>query len=153
MHAIRLRRYAALTPLLAGLLLTSACDTNTADTPATAPSGNTTTAGGSPAAGASGAGPSGAATAASLSPAASALVEKIRSSRFVAEDATGYGEQVVDDFLDEIIASINAGTPMPASTIRGKRFTIAGTGNRGYSRKQVDDFMAEVAGSIGASQH
>ena len=71
------------------------------------------------------------------------LVERIRSVQFTpVRLRESYDMQQVDQFCDQLEASISAGMPI-GPMVEAARFTLARM-REGYDRDEVDSFFAEV---------
>jgi DivIVA domain-containing protein len=71
------------------------------------------------------------------------LVERVRSVQFTpVRFRESYDMQQVDEFCDQLEASISAGKPI-APMVKAARFTAARM-REGYEREEVDNFFAEV---------
>lgn len=73
-----------------------------------------------------------------------AQMDLVREKRFtlVPRRSTGYDENDVDDYLDEVVVAMRRGTALPDPAYA--RFGSSGL-RRGYDPKEVDDFLDEIA--------
>ncbi|GIJ48542.1 hypothetical protein Val02_54280 [Virgisporangium aliadipatigenens] len=73
------------------------------------------------------------------------LVDRVTNVAF-APDSPAYDVRNVDAFLDEVVAALHAGRPVPAERIKAAAagFRPAASGVKGYSRAEVDAFIGEL---------
>jgi DivIVA domain-containing protein len=75
---------------------------------------------------------------------AAGLMEQLRSTKFrVTRLGPGYDEEDVDDFLDEVVATLGRGEPLTPAEVRGVQFRTTRV-LPGYAQQDVDDLLAQI---------
>jgi DivIVA domain-containing protein len=73
-----------------------------------------------------------------------ALIDRIKNVRFsTTRLASGYEEREVDDFLDQLVATISSGGRLDAAAVSEARFHTTRL-RPGYTKQDVDAFLDEL---------